>query len=52
MMYWQDVVKRLKESGSSEEDVIRHELRLYYLYDFLLSLSGKIMILRTPNFAT
>ncbi|KAJ3268054.1 hypothetical protein HDU76_011521, partial [Blyttiomyces sp. JEL0837] len=52
MMYWQDVVKRLKESGSSEEDLILYELRLYYLYDFLLSLSGKIMILRTPNFAT
>ncbi|KAJ3265188.1 hypothetical protein HDU76_012080, partial [Blyttiomyces sp. JEL0837] len=52
LLFWQGLVKRLKESGSSDVAVMTHELRLYYLYDMLFALAGKMMIMRAPNFPT
>ncbi|KAJ3310313.1 hypothetical protein HDU76_003403 [Blyttiomyces sp. JEL0837] len=47
-IFWVTLQKRLKENGASESVLLAQQMNLYYLYDLLLSLAGKILLLRAP----
>ncbi|KAJ3323316.1 hypothetical protein HDU76_013684, partial [Blyttiomyces sp. JEL0837] len=50
--FWVTLHKKLKEAGADEIVMLGYQINLYYLYDLLLSLAGKVLILRSRNLLT
>ncbi|KAJ3309143.1 hypothetical protein HDU76_003713 [Blyttiomyces sp. JEL0837] len=51
-VFWVNLRNRLKAAGADEAVMLGYQMNLYYLYDLLLSLAGKVLILRAKNLFT
>ncbi|KAJ3323315.1 hypothetical protein HDU76_013683 [Blyttiomyces sp. JEL0837] len=51
-LFWVTLRKSLKKAGADEIVMLGYQMNVFYIYDLLFSLAGKILILRARNLFT